>query len=57
MKSIIVIEGGIVQSVYTDADDLDVEIVDLDTEDPDELKETEERLEEIERDKSLRDIY
>lgn len=57
MKSIIVIEGGIVQSVYTDADDLDVEIVDLDTEDPDELKETEERLEEVERDKSLRDIY
>lgn len=58
MKNIvIVVEEGIVQSVYADFGDVDVEIVDFDTEDPDELEEAQDRLDEIEDDKSLTEIY
>ena len=58
MKNIvIVVEEGIVQSVYADFEDVDVEIVDFDTEDPDELEEAQDRLDEIEDDKSLTEIY
>lgn len=58
MKNIvIVVEDGIVQSVYADFGDVDVEIVDFDTEDPDEMKEAQGRLDEIEDDKSLTEIY
>ena len=58
MKNIvIVVEEGIVQSVYADFEDVDVEIVDFDTEDPDELEEAQDRLDEIEDYKSLTEIY
>jgi len=58
MKNIvIVVEEGIVQSVYADFGDVDVEIVDFDTEDPDELEEVQDRLDEIENDNSLTEIY
>lgn len=58
MKNIvIVVEEGIVQSVYADFGDVAVEIVDFDTEDPDELEEAQDRLDEIEDDKSLTEIY
>jgi len=53
---IIIIHDGRVESVYTRNKNIEVEILDLDTQDIDEEKELKHRLSEIEKSKSYKDI-
>ena len=53
MKRVVVlVEDGRVQNIYSD-EELDIEIIDLDTQDPDDYEERLERLEEVEEDTTL----
>lgn len=55
-KIIIVVRRGMVESVFSRRKDIEVEVVDFDTEDPDELKVVERRYAAIENSKSYKDI-
>lgn len=55
-KVIITVKGGMVQEVFCRNKDIDIEILDFDTQDPDELKEKETRYKQILNSKSYRDI-
>lgn len=56
-KIAIIVEGGMVRDVIsTNADD-EIEVIDFDTQDPDELDEAESRLDEIRKDDSYKSVY
>lgn len=55
-KVIITVKDGMVQEVFCRNQDIDIEILDFDTLDPDELKEKETRYKQILQSKSYRDI-
>lgn len=55
-KVIITVKGGMVQEVFCRNKDIDIEILDFDTQNPDELKEKETRYKQILQSKSYRDI-
>ena len=55
-KVIIVVQNGLVESVYARNKDVEVELLDMDAQDPDELKEREKRLVAVEKSKSYRNI-
>ena len=57
-KVIVVVEGGMVTSVYTRNKNIEVEILDFDTQsfEDDELKEMRKRLDAIEKSKTYKDI-
>ncbi len=55
-KVIVVIEDGMVTGVYTRNKNVEVEILDLDTQSLDELKEMRKRLDAIETSKTYKDI-
>lgn len=55
-KVIIVVRDGMVESVFSRNKNVVAEVVDLDTEDEDELNEAEKRLAAVEDSKSYRDI-
>ena len=56
-KIAVVVEGGMVRDVIsTNADDK-IEVIDFDTQDPDELDEAESRLDEIRKDDSYKSVY
>ncbi|ADL36079.1 hypothetical protein bpr_II141 (plasmid) [Butyrivibrio proteoclasticus B316] len=57
-KVIVVVEGGMVTSVYTRNKNIDVEVLDFDTQsfEDDELKEMRKRLDAIEKSKTYKDI-
>ena len=55
-KVIVVVEDGMVTSVYTRNKDIEVEILDFDTLEDDELKELRKRLDAIEKSKTYKDI-
>ena len=55
-KVIIVVQNGLVESVYARNKDVEVELLDMDVQDPDELKEREKRLVAVEKSKSYRNI-
>jgi len=55
-KVIVVVNGGRVESVYTRNKDIEVEIIDLDTQDESEEKVFTKRLSQIENSKSYKDI-
>ena len=55
-KVIVVVNDGMVESVYTRNKNIDLEVIDLDSQDAQEARESEKRLAEIERSKSYRDI-
>lgn len=53
---IVVVEGGRVTEVYSRNKNIEIELIDLDTQDSDELKEKQHRLKEIENSKTYKDI-
>lgn len=55
-KVIVVVKGGRVESVYTRNKDIEVEVLDLDTQDESEEKESAKRLTQIKNSKSYKDI-
>ena len=55
-KVIIVVNGGKVESVYSRSKDIEIELLDLDTQDEDEKKAFDKRLSQIEKSKSYKDI-
>ena len=57
-KVIVVVKGGMVTSVYTRNKNIEVEILDFDTQsfEDDELKEMRKRLDAIEKSKTYKDI-
>ena len=58
MKNIcIIVEDGMVQTVYSTSKDIDVEVIDLDTTDWKEEEELRQRVDQIENMKSYKHIY
>ena len=55
-KVIIVVQNGLVESVYARNKDVEVGLLDMDAQDPDELKKREKRLAAVEKSKSYRNI-
>lgn len=55
-KVIITVKDGRVQEVYSRNKNIDVEVIDFDTQNPDELKSVEKRYEQILKAKSYKDI-
>lgn len=53
---VIVVEDGRVTEVYSRNKNIEIELIDLDTQDSDELKEKQNRLKEIENSKTYKDI-
>ena len=54
---VIVVEGGMVTSVYSKGCDPVVEVIDLDVQDEDEYNEAENRLSEIEEDPTFKSVW
>lgn len=55
---VIVVEGGLVQTVFSNTEDvISIEVIDFDTEDPDELDAEESRLNAIKASNAYRAIY
>ena len=54
---VIVVEGGIVQNLYSTDEEIEYDIIDLDTEDPDELDEKEEAINEVKNDDSYVEVW
>lgn len=55
-KIVIEIEDGMVQAVFA-TQNMDVEIIDFDTSDPDELEATQQRANEVYKSRTLKSIY
>lgn len=55
-KVIITVRGGMIQEVFCRNKNIDVEVLDFDTQDPDELEERETRYKQILKSKSYKDI-
>jgi hypothetical protein len=55
-KVIVVVNRGRVESVYARNKDIEVEVLDMDSMDPDEIKDREKRLKAVENSKSYKDI-
>lgn len=53
---VIVVEDGRVTEVYSRNKNIEIELIDLDTQDSEELKEKQRRLKEIENSKTYKDI-
>lgn len=53
---VIVVENGRVTEVYSRNKNIEIELIDLDTQDNEELKEKQKRLKEIENSKTYKDI-
>ena len=57
-RLVITVKGGIIQNIYTDLkEELDLQILDMDTEDPSEYEFCLEELEKTDNDESLKEIY
>ena len=55
-KVIITVRGGMIQEVFCRNKNIDVEVLDFDTQNPDELEERETRYKQILKSKSYKDI-
>ena len=54
---VVVIEGGMLQTAYSNNKNVSVELIDLDTQDEEELKENNKELKKLEKSKAFIEVY